>query len=118
MNEEVLFQISCLAQRAATVKCLLTTVGETMLGKLCPRVSFQVSSETACQNKFIVSLVEFERFFSRVSFQTSSQNACQNRCKVALVAIVQLFSGVSFQMLASCLSEHCLLYTSDAADAS
>ena len=62
VNEEVLFQISCLAQRAATVKFLLTTVGETMLGKLCPRVSFQVSSDTACQNKFIVSLVANECF--------------------------------------------------------
>ena len=86
--EEVLIQISCLAQRAATVKCLLTSLGVAMFGKLCPRVSFQVSSDTACQKKFIVSLVAFERFFSWVNFQTSSQGACQNRRKVALVAFV------------------------------
>ena len=97
VNEEVLIQISCLAQRAATVKCLLTSLGVAMFGKLCPRVSFQVSSDTACQKKFIVSLVTFERFFSRVNYQMSSQIACQNRCIVTLVAFELLFSSVSFQ---------------------
>ena len=36
-----LYQISYLAQRAAKAMCLLTTVDEKMLGKLCSRVSFK-----------------------------------------------------------------------------
>ena len=61
----------------------------------------------ACQKQ--ISLAAFEPLSPRVSFQMSSQIACQNRCKVALVALVRLFSGVNFQMLSNYPSEqmHC-----------
>ena len=54
-------------------------------------VSFQMFSQIVWVNICEVALVAYERFFSRVSFQMSSHIACQNRCIVALVAFQWLF---------------------------
>ena len=59
---------------------------------------FQMTPQTVCTRRCIVTLVTFVWFFSAVRFQMCPQIACPRECKVTLVAFVWFFSSVRFQM--------------------
>ena len=75
---------------------------------------FQVSPQTVCTRRCIVTLVAFVWFFSTACFQRSLQNYCPRGRNLTLVAFVWLFSTVHwcivtlvtfvwFNDIASCL---------------
>ena len=61
-------------------------------------VCFQMSPQTVCPRRGIVTLVAHVWLFSTVRFQMCPKSACIRGCKATLVAFVWLFSTVCFQM--------------------
>ena len=79
---QILYNIRC---------CCVTLVW--LFSTMC----YQMSPQTVCTRRCIVTLVTFVWFFSAVRFQMCPQIACPRECKVTLVAFVWFFSTACFQ---------------------